>query len=520
MKMPQSIYIINPKADGPTYHSAEVFTHLGLPPIALIADLSITTVAALVPADFEVTLCDEQIALADLDHPATFVGLTGKGSQAGRMLELAQEFRRRGKTVILGGPYASLSPAAVRPYADVLVRGEIETIAPQLFADLRSGCWQAEYIGDRPDLHLSPLPRWDMYPNHNAMAGCLQTSRGCPFECEFCDVIQYVGRRQRHKPVPQILAELDLLYQQGYHHVFIADDNFTAHHGRVKEILIAMRDWNNRQPDGRLTFSTQLSIDAAKHADILQLCTEAGITYVLIGLETPNEASLRETKKRQNVGLDLVEHIQRFLDYGIAVMGGLIVGFDADGLDIFERQDQLAMAVPVPIFMLGALIAPETTPLYARLQRDHRLLSEQKPGANAPWETNIVPQQMTRDQLLTGLRWLGNRLYHPAAFGQRVAQFLDNYHQPPAAGWRIRKRYTAVEKGLMEVAQSVCRLGSEEKRMFFETAVALVKKPAVQALLMHMMFQYAQIRYVYQQNGFWEPQLAEHSAPDFLRAEV
>ncbi len=515
--MSNSIYLINPKADFPSYYSAEVYAHLGLSPTAHVADLAIATVGAMVPDDFALTLCDEQIAPADLDHPANFVGLTGKSSQVERMIELAQAFQAQGKIVLIGGPYASLSPEVLRPHCDILVRGEIEAIAPQLFADLRAGCWQAEYTGGWPDLSLSPIPRWDLYPNESALSGCVQTSRGCPFECEFCDVIQYAGRRQRHKPIEQVLAELDMLYKHGYNLVFIADDNFTVYRRRTRDLLIALRDWNNRQPEGRLAFITQLSIDTAREDEILQLCAEAGIYYVLLGLETPNEASLREAKKHQNVGLDLGEQVRRFLDHGIAVMGGMIVGFDADGPDIFERQYRFAMNTPIPIFLLGALIALDATPLHTRLQQTGRLLTGSAHlgyVAGTPWDTNIIPKQMSRAALLSGLRWLGNRLYHPTAFGQRMLQFIDSYQEPASSSLPMRKINRPAEIDTMEVVRNVCRLGPEEARMFFEITAATIGKPVTQKLVLLMMMQYSQVRYMYQQGRFWEPHLAELDYPD------
>jgi radical SAM superfamily enzyme YgiQ (UPF0313 family) len=185
----KSIYLITPVADFPSYFSSEVFAARGLQPAISFADLAITTVAAFAPDDFSVTLCDELVSAIDFDTDADFVGITGKISQWGRMRSIAGEFRRRGRTVIIGGPYASLSPDVVRPHCDILIRGEIEEIAAEIFADLRSGTWKDEYVGTRPDLRTSPLPRWNLYPNDRAQLGTLQTSRGCPFDCEFCDVM-------------------------------------------------------------------------------------------------------------------------------------------------------------------------------------------------------------------------------------------------------------------------------------------------------------------------------------------
>ena len=322
------------------------------------------------------------------------------------MKQLAHEFRSRGSTVIIGGPYASLTPDIVAPHCDILVRGEIEEIAPELFADLDRGHWKSEYVGTRPDLRTSPVPRWDLYPNDLAVSGALQTSRGCPFECEFCDVIEYLGRKQRHKAIDQVLDELDALYRHGYRDVFFADDNFTVYRSRAKELLTAIRDWNWRQTDGMVRFSTQVSIDAARDDELLRMCADAGLLSVFIGIETPNEESLRGAKKRQNLKKDLSQEICRFVEHGIAVDGGMIVGFDEDGPDIFAKQYAFAMSAPVPIFTIGALVAPPATPLHARLSAEGRLLDEMAEIAGMPWGTNITPRNISRGQLSAGMEWL------------------------------------------------------------------------------------------------------------------
>ncbi len=514
--MSKSIYLINPNPDIPSYHTTDVITHLGFEAMALIADLAITTVAALIPDDFYVELCDQYITPVNLDHPADFVGLTGKSSQVGNMIKLATEFRQRGKTVIIGGPVASLTPESVRPYCDILVRGEIESIAPQLFADLRQGRWQAEYSGDRPDLSLSPIPRWDLYPNHKALQGSIQTSRGCPFECEFCDVIQYVGRKQRHKSVAQVLAELEASYKFGYRNIFLADDNFTVYRKRSKELLTALRDWNNRQTEGQVTFNTQLSIDTAREDEILQLCFEAGLNELFVGIETPNEASLQESKKRQNLGVDLPGQIQRFLDHGLEVLGGMIVGFDADGPDIFERQYEFAMSVPIPMFNLSVLVAPSTTPLYKRLKQTNRLESTAAAGANTtPWETNIIPKQMTKDELIMGLRWLANRLYHPLAFGERLLHFIEAVKlpaQPKKVTARPQNRQLVM--GVTQLVRRIPQLGPAEAEMFSKVTKKMRQKPVAQKQVISNLFRYMQIRHMYENNHFWAPHLAEQPTPN------
>ncbi len=509
--MNPSIYLINPVADFPTYFSAEVYAGWGFRPATMMADLAVATLAGMVPKDFDVRLCDENISPIDFNIPTDFVGITGKISQWGRMMAIAQEFRQRGKIVLIGGPYASLSPEIVRSHCDILVRGETEDISEELFSDLRPRCWKTEYLGGRPDLKHCPLPNWDLYPNDRALMGTVQTSRGCPFECEFCDVIQYLGRKQRHKPVAQVLRELDEVYRCGYRTVFLADDNFTVYRARTKELLAALRDWNVRQDWGKVRFFTQVSIDAAKDGELLQMCAEAGLTQVFIGIETPNEDSLRETKKRQNLRINLLDQVQRFLDYGISVAGGMIVCFDSDGPDIFERQYQFAMSAPIPIFSLGALVAPAATPLHERMAREGRLVSDGSEVAAMPWSTNIVPRQMTREQLLGGIQRLCNKLYQASAFGERVLRFIDRL------GKRLDPRYAegiwlpgslhTVESDTLGLLSNLIQLGPDEAQMWSRIRKAISKKPESLEFVLPMLVEYAQIRYMYEKGQFWDSHL-------------
>jgi hypothetical protein len=506
--MSPSIYLINPAADFPSYFGGEVFAARGYRPATFLADLTLPTLAALIPHDFDVRLCDEYILPIDFDTPAEFVAITGKGAQRARMAAIASEFRRRGKVVLIGGPYASLSPDQLRPYCDILVRGEVEDICEQLFADLREGRWKDEYQGGRPDLSKSPIPRWDLYPNQRAISATVQTSRGCPFECEYCDVIQYLGRKQRHKSVAQVLAELDEVYRHGYRSVFLADDNFTVWRARAKELLVALREWNSRQSDGHVHFSTQVSIDAADDEELLRLCVDAGLACVFIGLETPNEDSLREVKKRQNLRHDPVEQVERFWGHGISVVGGMIVGFDSDGPDIFERQFEFAMATRVPVLSAAPLSAPEGTPLHARLAREGRLPPEGLEIPCLPWDTNIVPRQMTREQLVAGMRWLCNKLYDPAAFGQRVAAAIDlfgTYYTSPSEGkWSLAFRRD-IDREVVQLVGKVSRLGPAEALMLSKIVGRVLMKPHAARVGGGSLVLYQQIRHMLDMGRFWEP---------------
>lgn len=510
--MPQSIYLINPSDGVPTYNGVEVFTAVGLQPVSFCADLTTATVAAFVPEDFTVRLCDESISLADLDDPSSFIGITGKTNQVNRMIELAGLFRQQGKVVLIGGPFATLCPEVVRPHCDILVRGEFEEVAPQLFGDLRRGNWQAEYVGARPALNHSPIPRWDLYPNHRALNGCVQTSRGCPFECEFCDVIVYVGRRQRFKPVDRVLAELDVLYDLGYRNIFLADDNLTAHRGHAIELLSAIRDWNRSRTRGEVGFNTQLSMDMADEDELLILCDKAGISLVLLGLETPNTESLREVKKSPNIGRAPEVQVRKFYEHGISVETHGMIGFDADGPDIFEQHYQLAMQVPIPVYSPVAVFATFGTPFYERLKRSGRLSSQDLDNAYTPWSTNFNPRQMSHSELFGGLRWLANNLYHPEAFGERVLKFIDllrNQSNPLPPKGVARQ----VDMDATKIVRQISRLGQEEATMLTRVMKAAAVKPAAQRHLIRMLLHFMQVRHLYRQGGIWAPELAGTPPP-------
>src|SRR5947209_8852019 len=494
----------------PSYFSSEVFAARGLPPAIATADLAIATVAALAPDDFQIRLCDENVSAVDYETEVDFVGITGKVSQWGRMKAIADSFRARGKIVVIGGPYASLSPEVVRPHCDILIRGEMEEIAGKIFSDLRSGNWDDEYVGTRPDLRTSPIPRWDLYPNARAIMGTVQTSRGCPFECEFCDVIEYLGRKQRHKPVDQVIAELDQLYRLGYRTAFLADDNFTFYRARAKELLAGIRDWNARQTAGRFRFTTQVSIDAAGDEELLAMCADAGLTHVFIGIETPNEESLREAKKRQNLKKNLLEEIQRFVDFGISVDCGMIVGFDGDDTSIFSRQYEFAMATAVPIFSLGTLVAPAATPLHARLEKEGRLDHKGSEIAAGPWNTNIIPKLMSREQLFEGVKWLCNSLYRPEAFEERVAKLVATFgrrREDRTADETQQPELRAVNSDSANLIHRMSRTGAAERKMLSNILKMFPQNPAAAQHVMGALFMYFQIRYMYEHGRFWEPML-------------
>lgn len=506
--MSKSLYIINPRQDFPTPYTLDALACQGLQ-LQHFGDLAITTIAGLVPPGFSISLCEESVSPVDLDTPCDFVLITGKAGQNYRMVRLAREFRKRGKVVILGGPFVSMNPDFLRPYCDVLVRGELENIARELFSDLQCSTWKDEYVGDKPDLANTVVPRWDLYPNDRTLMAAVQTSRGCPFQCEFCDVIVLLGRKQRHKPIPLIHRELDCVYKHGYRQVFLADDNLTVYRTHAKELAVAIREWNERQSAGKVKFRTQVSIDSARDDELLELWSRAGLTHSFVGIETPNKDSLLETKKNQNVGVDLVAQIERMLAHGIGVLAGMVVGFDSDGLDIFEQQYEFAMACAVPIVPLNTLIALPGTPLFDRLKKQGRLQFD--PGTEyILGRTNFVLAQMSSEELEIGFKWLVNKLYEPKAFEHRLLRLIDELEPVPGVDTSVSDLQRRVDA---LVLAGIRELGSSEAAMIDKVCSRIDDNPRASHVTMEFLRLYQQLRFMYQHGGIWDPGVAKAELP-------
>lgn len=516
--MSKSIYLINPNANNPSYYGGEVFKQMGHEPGVLIADLVIPTVASFIPDDFDVSLCDEYITPVDFDKKVDYVGITGRVDQKHRMIAIAKEFRSRGVTVMMGGSYASLSPNEVRDHCDILVTGEIEDIAETLFDDLRKGTFKSQYFGTKPDLAKSPIPRWDLYPNHRAATGCIQTSRGCPYSCEFCDVIVYLGRKQRHKPIERVLEELDLQYEMGYRAVFLADDNLTVNRSHAKKLLAALRDWNRKHAHDPVKFRSQVSTEMVRDKELLQLCAEAGLDQVFIGIESPNKESMKEVKKLQNVKVENASLIKTFHKYGIFPQCGMMVGFDADDRDIFEAQLELAMESNNPYFTLSTLVAPDATPLYERLKKEERIIVNNiDPIAGSAWGgSNIIAKNLTKDELNRGIEWLCSNLYSPENFTKRFMNMIDSLDRsshPVSSIDMLHESENHIYKDMTSVAMKVRSLGPAEKKMWNQIGEKMAEKGIGTDLFVTLMFMYAQLRHLYENAGVWKPELTKKSSP-------
>lgn len=420
---------------------------------ALLASAGITTVAALLDGDFNIRLCDEMIEEVDFDDPSDVVAISMNVSQAARGIEIARRFRAMGRRVIMGGPHVSLAPGEFDGEADSLIIGEFETVASEVSRDLLAGALKPRYLCGQADLGRSPVPRWDLYRNDRAISGVIQTSRGCPFECSFCDVIQYLGRVQRHKPIENVLAEAQVLYDLGYRSINLSDDNFTVHRKKSRVLLEGLAGWNGRDGRQPVQFATQASIDLSRDAELIELCNRAGLRDIFVGIETSNEEALKEVKKRQNLRRDLVAEISRIVAGGLTVTGGMMVGFDHDDLGCFERQFEFGMALPVVNLRVSVLVAPIATPLYEKMAAEGRLFRDNTNFPGGDLWTNIEPRQMTRRQLAEGAIWLVEALHEPDNAIKRF-EHLSAILAPPPEHLRASDHIVTPGKG----ASGVLRL--------------------------------------------------------------
>jgi radical SAM superfamily enzyme YgiQ (UPF0313 family) len=511
----KKIYIINPRLSTPSYFDFNFYRTFGFQPKSYMLDLATTTIASMAKPFFDVEICDESFGEANFDTDADVIAISGKVSQWQRIKELSDAFHKKNKLVVIGGPHASLVPTVVRPYADVLVQGEIEDLYQDIFSEIANKNYKDNYIGTKPDLSNTVSPDLSIYPNHLTWLGALQTSRGCPFECEFCDVTAYLGRDQRHKPIETILNELQALADAGYSDVFLSDDNFTANRSKAKEKLNAISQWNCKRVNARIGFSTQMSLDCSTDNELLSLMATASIDTAFVGIESPNVESLIEAKKRHNL-VDIPNSINRLIQNGTQVIGGLIVGFDHDTTAIFSRVLDFAQSMPIPVYTAGCLVAPYATALYERLKRENRIIGDVDQQCVAtPWDTNIIPKKMSRDELLSGVKWLCSNLYHPKLFTERVMNFLNMYNfesRPwfsqsgnPMAETRLERRHFLEDT--MKCVTLLSCMGENEKRMVEILKGRAQSHPIKSVFILSLLTNYLQIREILGLKNIYSPEL-------------
>jgi radical SAM superfamily enzyme YgiQ (UPF0313 family) len=434
------ILLISPKTPS-TFWSFEhvlrfVAKKASFPPLGLL------TVAAMLPRTWELKLVDLNVeGLEDADlRWADYVLLSAMIVHQDSVREVARRCVALDRRIIAGGPLFTTGHESF-PEIPHFVLGEAEEIMPQLVADLLAGSLQPVYRAPRfPHLGQTPIPRYDLVKVRHYVTMAAQFSRGCPYDCEFCDIIVMNGRVPRTKTPEQFVAELESLRHLGWKDmVFVVDDNFIGNRARTKALLQAIIAWR-QHTHPTMGFLTEASVNLADDAELCALMVEAGFRKVFVGIETPSAASLDECRKLQNRGRDLVAAVQTLQKAGLEVMGGFIVGFDSDTGDIFKQQFDFIQRSGVATAMVGLLTALPQTRLYQRLKREGRLLAEST-GNNTMAALNFRPK-LNREYLEAGYRDLMRRLYEPRNYYQRIRVFL-RAHQP--AGERLRLSWVDIE---------------------------------------------------------------------------
>lgn len=423
------VYPENPDTFWSFKHALKfIFKKSTNPPLGLL------TVASMLPADWQKRLIDMNVdKLKDRDIEwADYVFISANTIQQKSVAEVIARCQVKRVKIVAGGP---LFTSAHDEYAHVdhLVLNEAEITLPWFLADLEKGKPRHVYTsGEWADLSTTPVPDWSLLKMKKYASMSIQYSRGCPFDCDFCDIPLLYGHKPRIKDKRQVIAELESLRAYGWRGVvFFVDDNFIGNKRSLKEeVLPAIGEWM-REMRYPFTFLTQASVNLADDEQLMELMVQASFNTVFVGIETPDEASLAECGKRQNKNRDLVECVRKIQQFGLQVQGGFIVGFDSDTLTIFERQITFIQNSGIVTAMVGLLNAVRGTKLYQRLHQENRLLTEAT-GDNTDCSINFVPK-MQRAALIRGYQKIVQTIYSPDQFYARVKRFLENY-RPLKAG--------------------------------------------------------------------------------------
>lgn len=461
-----------------------IFKKAAFPPLGLL------TVAAMLPKEWEKKLVDlNTTTLTDKDLKwADYVFLSAMVAQQNSAREVVDRCKKLGTKIVAGGPFFSPGYEDSGFFEDIdhLILGEAENILPRFLEDLEQGCAQHIYASKEfPDIRKTPVPLWSLIDKKKYQSMSIQYSRGCPFNCEFCDIIILNGHRPRTKDKSQIISELDALYDWGWRaSVFFVDDNFIGNKRKLKsEILPAIIKWmeEKRRP---FSFFTEASINLANDEELMRLMSEAGFDMVFVGIESPNEESLVECNKLPNKDRDLLASVKKMQNYGLQVQGGFIVGFDSDPLSIFKSQIDFIQKSGIVTAMVGVLMAPPQTRLYKRLKEENRLLPKGS-GDNTDGSTNFIPK-MGYETLVRGYKHVVDTIYAPKQYYERIKTFLREYN--PSNKWKFKISFVH----FIAWIRSMWVLGVQERgrihywKLFFWT---LLKKPKTFMLSMTLAVQ-------------------------------
>jgi len=423
-----------------------------LPPLGLL------TVASMLPKTWDKKLIDLNVTeLKDEDLEwADMVFLSAMIVQRESVQEIIKRCRRQKKIVVAGGPLFTTQYEKFEG-VDHFVLNEAEVTLPLFLQDLKKGKTKRIYTsGVRPDITKTPLPDWSLINIRDYAVMLVQYSRGCPFNCEFCDIVIMNGRIPRVKRPRQLIDELQVLYNLGWRSaVFIVDDNFIGNKAKVKKMLPLLIDWQ-RKKGYPFKFITEASVNLADDDSLMEMMSKANFDAVFLGIETPSSESLKECDKTQNMGKDLLKAVKTIQQKGMQVFGGFIVGFDSDPEDIFDTQIKFIQQSGIMVAMVGLLTALPETRLWHRLKSEKRLLAETT-GENTDGNLNFIPK-MGKERLIKGYRRILATIYSPRYYYQRIDTFIKNYN--PAVRAQISKN------DIYALFRSVWEIGILSKERF------------------------------------------------------
>ncbi len=424
-----------------------------LPPLGLL------TIAGLLPGDWKKRLVDlnvRRLSKHDLAW-ADCAFISGMVVQKPVARQLIDRCKAAGLTVVAGGPLFTMDHEEF-DNVDHFVLNEAELTLPPFLEDFAAGQAKRLYATDEyADMATTPTPQWDLLDMKHYHAMEIQYSRGCPFNCDFCNITSLLGHRVRTKSSGQILTELNSLYAAGWREqIFFVDDNFIGNKRHLKtDLLPKLSAWRKDKPG--VSFHTEASINLADDPVLMSQMVDAGFNAVFVGIETPDDDSLAECNKKQNKNRDLVADVKRIQRAGLQVQGGFIVGFDNDKPSVFRRQIEFIQNSGIVTAMVGLLQAPKGTRLYQRMEQEGRILGAAS-GDNVEGTTNIIPA-MDIKKLHEGYRQILNHIYAPRHYYARIKTLLREYHQPPVP-FRLSRT------DLLAVWRSVYRLGIFGKERF------------------------------------------------------